>query len=69
MYCVFCGLPDVVACSGCRRWICPRHRHRWLSRTVCVGCRRRLARTAGVQAVLVAGTIVMIAVLAWGILR
>jgi hypothetical protein len=69
MYCVFCGSADVAACEACRRWICPRHRHRWLGRSVCVGCRRRLANIAAIQAALAVGSIGLIALIAWGVFR
>jgi hypothetical protein len=51
MYCVFCGVKDVAACTGCRHWVCPRHRRQWFGRAVCIGCHRKLVRTAAVQAV------------------
>jgi hypothetical protein len=69
MYCVFCGAPNVAACSVCRQWVCPRHTRRWLSRAVCKGCRRRLATIALTQAALVAGSLMLIAVIGWGLLR
>jgi hypothetical protein len=50
MYCVFCGKTDVTSCSRCGRWVCPRHRQAWGSRTVCVGCVRILIRVRIMQA-------------------
>ncbi len=49
MYCVFCGKPDVISCQRCGRWVCPRHTQAWLSRKVCVGCRRRLLHVLAFQ--------------------
>jgi hypothetical protein len=69
MYCVFCGLPDVTACAGCRRWVCPRHRRRWLTRSVCVGCRRRFASVAAAQLGLAVASVGLIALIAWGVFR
>ena len=49
MYCVFCGKADVIACSRCGRWVCPRHQQAWRSSIVCVGCGRRLVRIGFMQ--------------------
>jgi hypothetical protein len=69
MYCVFCGAADVAACGACHRWVCPRHRRRWLTRAVCVGCRRRLAGVAAVQAALALAAVGLIALIAGGVFR
>jgi hypothetical protein len=68
MYCVFCGRPDVTACRRCGRWVCPRHRGRWLSRTVCVGCRRGLARLLAIQAGLAVAAGLLISLIGWWVL-
>ncbi|HEX4592041.1 MAG TPA: hypothetical protein VH120_19055 [Gemmataceae bacterium] len=66
MYCVFCGKPDVKACSRCGRWICPRHQHRWGAGVLCIGCRRRLARVRAMQAAVALIAVGMIGLtLAW----
>jgi hypothetical protein len=65
MYCVFCGKPEVVACQSCGHWICPRHQHRWLSRTVCIGCRRKLIRILATQIALSCVAAGVIVVTAW----
>jgi hypothetical protein len=60
MYCVFCGKPDVIACSRCGRWVCPRHQQSWRSHIVCVGCSRRLARISFMQIAVAALALAMI---------
>jgi hypothetical protein len=69
MYCIFCGAVDVAACQACGRWVCPRHRRRWLSRSVCIGCRRRLAGVAAIQATLLAAAVGLICSIVWGVSR
>lgn len=69
MYCFFCGVADVAACQACGRWVCPRHRGRWIRRTVCVGCRRRLAGVAVMQAAFAAAAGVLIGLIVWGVSR
>jgi hypothetical protein len=60
MYCVFCGNHDVISCQRCGRWVCPRHAQPWLSRIVCVGCRRRLFRVLAAQLAVVALVIAIV---------
>jgi len=69
MYCFFCGAKDVVACQGCGRWACSRHRQRWLHRTVCMNCRKRVWVGLVIQVILGVAAIGFFCLLAWLVFR
>ena len=62
MYCTYCGKSAVTSCSACGRRLCGGHRRMWLTGSVCVDCRARLAVRMGyvVTVALVAGLLLAV---------